>query len=105
MMHLYRHLHPGLGGQRDLAIDPRRLAAFIALRRLPHADQRVAPAPPVAASVGSLSARAPGVYAPIFYRIGTDLVARAKKLVAQERNQLVDRYLAWGDQYRHRSSN
>jgi hypothetical protein len=31
-------------GQRDLLIDPGRLAASIALRRLPHADQRVAPA-------------------------------------------------------------
>ncbi len=33
------------GGQRDLSIDPGRLTASIALGRLPHADQRVAPAP------------------------------------------------------------
>jgi hypothetical protein len=44
-MHLHRQLHPGLGGQRDLSIDPGRLTASIALCRLPHADQRVAPAP------------------------------------------------------------
>ena len=30
-MHLHRELHPGLGGQRDLPIDPGRLAASIAL--------------------------------------------------------------------------
>src|SRR5829696_1455290 len=43
-MHLHRQLHPGLGGQRDLPIDPGRLATSVALRRLPHAEQRVAPA-------------------------------------------------------------
>ncbi|MBF6183323.1 HsdM family class I SAM-dependent methyltransferase [Nocardia otitidiscaviarum] len=32
-------------------------------------------------------------------RIGTDLIARAKRLVAEERNRLVDTYLAWGDRY------
>ena len=33
------------GGQRDLPVDPRRLAASVALRHLPHADQRVRPGP------------------------------------------------------------
>jgi hypothetical protein len=42
--YLHRQLHPGLGGQRDLPIDPGRLATSVALRRLPHAEQRVAPA-------------------------------------------------------------
>jgi hypothetical protein len=36
-----RQLHPFRGGQRDLPIDARRLAASIALRDLPHADERV----------------------------------------------------------------
>src|SRR6266516_6129372 len=44
-VHPHRHVHPGRGGQRDLPVDPRRLAASVALRRPPHADQRVAPAP------------------------------------------------------------
>ena len=35
----------GLAGQRDQPVDPRRPAACVALRHLPHADQRVAPAP------------------------------------------------------------
>ena len=44
-VHLHRHVRPGLGGQRDLPVDPRGLAASVALRHLPHADQRVRPAP------------------------------------------------------------
>lgn len=36
-----RHLRPLRGGQRDLPIDTRRLAASVTLRDLPHADQRV----------------------------------------------------------------
>ena len=36
---------PGLGSQRDLPVDPGGLAPSIALRHLPHADQRVGPAP------------------------------------------------------------
>ena len=47
-------LSPGLGGQRDLPIDPGRLAASIALCRLPHADQRVAPAPQVGSDRGAV---------------------------------------------------
>jgi hypothetical protein len=43
-VHPHRHRHPGRGGQRDLPVDARRLAAGVALRRLPHAEQRVAPA-------------------------------------------------------------
>ena len=38
-------VHPGRGGQRDLPVDPRRPAAGVALRDLPHADQRVRPGP------------------------------------------------------------
>ncbi|MFI6958223.1 N-6 DNA methylase [Nocardia sp. NPDC050408] len=38
-------------------------------------------------------------YTPILDTVGTDLVARARKLVARERNQLVDCYLTWGNQY------
>ncbi|WP_280267953.1 N-6 DNA methylase [Nocardia wallacei] len=38
-------------------------------------------------------------YDAIYDRIGADLVARAKTLVAQERNHLVNTYLAWGYQY------
>ncbi len=44
-VHAHRHLGPGLAGQRDQPVDPRRPAARVALRHLPHADQRVAPAP------------------------------------------------------------
>src|SRR5258707_1889818 len=44
-VHVHRHLGPCLAGQGDLPVDPRRPAARVALRRLPHADQRVAPAP------------------------------------------------------------
>ena len=40
-----RQLRPVEGGQRDLPVDARRLAASIALRDLPHADQRVGQAP------------------------------------------------------------
>ena len=36
---------PGLGSQRDLPVDPGGLAPGVALRHLPHADQRVGPAP------------------------------------------------------------
>ncbi len=42
---MHRHLGPRLAGQRDLPVNPRRPAARVALRHLPHADQRVAPAP------------------------------------------------------------
>ncbi|MBF6336832.1 SAM-dependent DNA methyltransferase [Nocardia abscessus] len=41
-----------------------------------------------------------GVNALIFDRIGADLFARAKNLAANERNQLIDVYLAWGEQYK-----
>ncbi|WP_174187415.1 N-6 DNA methylase [Nocardia barduliensis] len=41
-----------------------------------------------------------GMRSRIFDRIGADLVGRAKRLVAQERNQLVDIYLAFGDRYK-----
>jgi hypothetical protein len=44
-VHVHRHFGPGLAGQRDQPVDPRRPAARVALRRLPHADQRVAPTP------------------------------------------------------------
>jgi len=44
-VHAHRHLGPGLAGQRDLPADSRGPAARVALRHLPHADQRVAPAP------------------------------------------------------------
>ena len=43
-VHLHRHLRPGLAGQRDLPVNPRGPAARVALRHLPHADQRVRPA-------------------------------------------------------------
>jgi hypothetical protein len=42
--HLHRHLGPGPDGQRDPPIDPRGRTARVALRGLPHADQRVRPA-------------------------------------------------------------
>ncbi len=44
-VHLHRHLSPGLAGQRDLPVDSRGLAARVALRDLPYADQRVRPRP------------------------------------------------------------
>src|SRR6516164_5791822 len=44
-VHVHRHLGPGLAGQRDLPADSRGPAARVALRHLPHADQRVTPAP------------------------------------------------------------
>ncbi len=44
-VHSHRQLRPRLGGQRDLPVDARGLAASIALRHLPHAHQRVRPAP------------------------------------------------------------
>jgi pimeloyl-ACP methyl ester carboxylesterase len=42
-VHPHGHLRPGGRGQRDLPIDARGLAPSIALRHLPHADQRVRP--------------------------------------------------------------
>lgn len=50
--------------------------------------------------VGSPGAFTPGIHAATLDRIGADLSARAKKLVAQQQKQLVDVYLAWGDQYK-----
>src|SRR5918993_4626845 len=44
-VHLHRQLGPSPRGECDLPVDPGRLTASIALRRLPHAQQRVAPAP------------------------------------------------------------
>src|SRR6266851_864471 len=44
-VHLHRHLRPRLAGQRDQPVDSRSPAARVALRHLPHANQRVAPAP------------------------------------------------------------
>jgi len=44
-VHAHRHLGPGLAGHRDLPVDSRCPAARAALRHLPHANQRVAPAP------------------------------------------------------------
>ena len=44
-VHLHRHLGPGLAGQCDQPVDSRNPAARVALRHLPHADQRAAPAP------------------------------------------------------------
>jgi hypothetical protein len=44
-VHLHRHLGPRLAGQRDQPVDSRSPAARVALRYLPHADQRIAPAP------------------------------------------------------------
>jgi hypothetical protein len=44
-MHPHRHARPGPGSQSDLPIDPGGLAPGIALRHLPHAHQRVRPAP------------------------------------------------------------
>ena len=44
-MHPHRHLRPGRRGQRDLPVDPGGPAPSVALRHLPHADQRVRPGP------------------------------------------------------------
>jgi hypothetical protein len=44
-VHPHRHLRPGLGSQSDLPVDPGGLAPSVALRHLPHADQRVGSAP------------------------------------------------------------
>jgi hypothetical protein len=44
-VHPHRHRHPGRGVQRDFPVDPGRAPPGIALGRLPHADQRVAPRP------------------------------------------------------------
>jgi hypothetical protein len=45
LVHPHRHARPGLGSQRDLPVDPGGLAPGVALRHLPHADQRVRPGP------------------------------------------------------------
>src|SRR6266516_4060903 len=45
LVHPHRHIRPGRGSQRDLPVDPGGLAPSVALRHLPHADQRVRPAP------------------------------------------------------------
>ena len=50
--------------------------------------------------VDSPGALTPGIHAATLDRIGADLSARAKKLVAQQQKQLVDVYQAWGDQYK-----
>jgi type I restriction enzyme M protein len=50
--------------------------------------------------IGSPGKLAPDAHAATMDRIGTDLSARAKKLVAQQREHLVDVYRAWGDQYK-----
>ena len=41
---LHRQCRPGRGGQRDLPVDARRLAASVSLRDPPHTKQRVRPA-------------------------------------------------------------
>ena len=45
LVHPHRHLRPGPGSQSDLPVDPGGLAPSVALRHLPHADQRVRPGP------------------------------------------------------------
>src|SRR6266702_2174412 len=44
-VHAHRHLGPSLAGQRDQPVDSRGPAARVALPHLPHADQRIGPAP------------------------------------------------------------
>src|ERR1035438_5050601 len=44
-LHPHCHLAPRLGGQSDLPVDPRGHAPSVALRHVPHADQRVGAAP------------------------------------------------------------
>jgi DNA invertase Pin-like site-specific DNA recombinase len=44
-VHAHRHLGSRLAGQRDQPVGPRGPAARVALRHLPHADQRIGPAP------------------------------------------------------------
>ena len=44
----------GLGGQRDLPVDPGGLAASVALGHPPHADQRVGPAAQVGSDRGAV---------------------------------------------------
>jgi type I restriction enzyme M protein len=50
--------------------------------------------------VGSPGALTPGMHAATIDKIGADLSARAKKLVAQQQEQLADVYRAWSDQYK-----
>ncbi|MFD3464217.1 N-6 DNA methylase [Nocardia fluminea] len=49
--------------------------------------------------IGSAEPAAHGRYASAFDEIGADLLTRAKNLVAKERNQLVETYRKWGEQY------
>ena len=44
-VHLHGQVHPRPGGQHDLPVYPWGSATSVALRHLPHADQRVRPAP------------------------------------------------------------
>lgn len=50
--------------------------------------------------VGSPDTLTSGIRAATIDKIGADLSARAKKLVAQQQKQLVDLYQAWSDQYK-----
>ena len=45
LVHPHSHARPGLGSQGDLPVDPGSPAPRVALRHLPHADQRVRPGP------------------------------------------------------------
>ena len=49
-------------------------------------------------TINSSGALTPDIHAPVLDRIGGDLSARAKKLVAQQQEQLVDVCMSWGDQ-------
>ena len=45
LVHAHRDIRPGFGSQCDFPVNPRGFAPSIALRHLPHADQRVRPVP------------------------------------------------------------